>query len=370
MKIKTLTIALTLLLALSAGAQTATVKGILRNAPGESVYLNRAEGRSLIAIDTALVDAKGNFAFTVKTDKEQFLLLNTAKHKDAVVYLMIEPKDKITIELEYDSDIDYMRLLSGKGSKNIEVYHLFNEELYKSLTDYKKVKLELANPAISQARKQELNAQTQQMQNSRNEAIEKLLSQHSNVLISAFLVTYFEERSTDYIKLYESIANGLKKKYPDNEFVKNVVHKVETTIVPGGMAPEIAMKDPTGKERKLSDLRGKVVLIDFWASWCGPCRMENPNVVRLYKKYHDKGFDIYSVSLDKTRDKWLEAIQRDGLEWDNHVSDLNGWTSTGGATYGITSIPATVLVDREGRVIARNLRGPDLAKKLQEIFGE
>ena len=130
------------------------------------------------------------------------------------------------------------------------------------------------------------------------------------------------------------------------------------------------MKDPDGKIRKLSDLRGKIVMIDFWASWCRPCRMENPNVVRLYHRYHDKGFEIYSVSLDKQRDQWLLAIDQDNLVWPNHVSDLNGWTSSGGAAYGITSVPSTVLVDRQGRIIARNLRGQELENKLREIFGE
>jgi thiol-disulfide isomerase/thioredoxin len=101
-----------------------------------------------------------------------------------------------------------------------------------------------------------------------------------------------------------------------------------------------------------------VVLIDFWASWCRPCRAENPNVVRLYHTYKDKGFDIYSVSLDNSREKWLQAIDADGLVWDNHVSDLRGWTSSGGKTYGISSIPATVLIDRDGKVL--DMRSPKM----------
>ena len=167
------------------------------------------------------------------------------------------------------------------------------------------------------------------------------------------------------IELYETIGNSLKDRYKGNQFVQYVEEKLRTTIGAGRTAPEIEMKDPNGVTRKLSDLRGKVVMIDFWASWCSPCRAENPNVVRLYKKYHDKGFEIYSVSLDKTRDAWLRAIQQDGLEWTNHVSDLNGWTSSGGATYGIRSVPSTVLVDRDGKIIARNLRGQELANKLK-----
>ena len=110
-------------------------------------------------------------------------------------------------------------------------------------------------------------------------------------------------------------------------------------------------------------------MIDFWASWCRPCRMENPNVVKLYHQYHDQGFEIFSVSMDNSRDAWLKAIVDDGLVWSNHVSDLKGWTSSGGKTYGITSIPATVLIDRDGNIIARNLRGQALADKLEELFG-
>ena len=133
-------------------------------------------------------------------------------------------------------------------------------------------------------------------------------------------------------------------------------------------APEIAMSDPDGNTRRLSDLRGKVVLIDFWASWCGPCRRENPNVVKLYQKYHDQGFEIFSVSLDKDGNAWRNTIKADGLTWPNHVSDLQYWQSAAGRLYGISAIPATVLVDREGKIIARNLRGADLDRKLKEIF--
>ena len=126
--------------------------------------------------------------------------------------------------------------------------------------------------------------------------------------------------------------------------------------------------DSTGKIIKLSTLRGKVVLIDFWASWCGPCRKDNPHNVELYKKYNSKGFEIYGVSLDRDREKWLEAIKKDGLAW-THVSDLQYWKSEGAKTYGISAIPATVLLDRDGKIIAKKLRGPSLDEKLKEIFG-
>ena len=155
-----------------------------------------------------------------------------------------------------------------------------------------------------------------------------------------------------------------------NDFVKHVDQKVRSVIAAGTEAPDIVMTDRNGKERRLSDLRGKVVLIDFWASWCRPCRAENPNVVRIYNRYHDNGFEVFSVSLDNNRDAWLKAIEADGLVWENHVSDLRGWSSAGGRLYGVSSIPATVLVDRDGKVLARNLRGQQLEHKLREIFGQ
>lgn len=135
-------------------------------------------------------------------------------------------------------------------------------------------------------------------------------------------------------------------------------------------APEIVQADTTGKMRKLSDLKGKYVLLDFWASWCGPCRRENPNVVRLYNKYKPKGFEIFSVSLDQTRDRWIKAIQDDGLIWENHVSDLKYWSNEAARTYSVQSIPTTVLLDKSGTIIARNLRGESLEAKLKELMGE
>lgn len=173
-----------------------------------------------------------------------------------------------------------------------------------------------------------------------------------------------------------TVRDALTSKLQGNYFLDNLSDQIasmenqmrlENLLKPGTLAPEIALPNPNGEIIKLSDYRGDYVLIDFWASWCKPCRMENPNVVRMYNKYSEENFEIFGVSLDKNKEKWENAIAKDNLQWP-HVSDLKFWQSAAAQLYNVKSIPFTVLIDPTGKVIATKLRGAALEKKLDEIF--
>ncbi len=176
-----------------------------------------------------------------------------------------------------------------------------------------------------------------------------------------------EMRKSD---VYVDYANLFAEKFPNDKTVPEIQAVAESMkrLMVGSTAPDISNKTPEGGTLALSELRGQYVLLDFWASWCRPCRMENPNVVKAYNKYHKSGFEILGVSLDQKRDKWLQAIEQDGLPW-KHISDLGGWQSQPAAAYGISSIPATFLLDKDGVIIGKNLRGQALEAKLSELFG-
>lgn len=195
-----------------------------------------------------------------------------------------------------------------------------------------------------------------------------MVDNKSDLTAMMFLDNFAQDKA-----LQTEVITALHEKYPNHKLVSERWDKINTPAnrtAPGNIAPELAFKDPEGQVRKLSDLRGKVVLVDFWASWCGPCRRENPHVVAMYKKYHDKGFEVFSVSLDRDATAWKAAIAKDNLSWPNHVSDLKQWSSEAAKIYGVSSIPCTFLLDREGHILAKGLRGESLTDALRQIFGE
>jgi thiol-disulfide isomerase/thioredoxin len=329
------------------------------------LFLEQIQGNDIASIDSVQTDEKGNFSFKAQVKVKDFYRLKVSANN--TVFLVLDPKESI----KYIND----------GVLLQQEYKLEGSDESKLTLEIKAIRLGINNhrdslmKAINNAAPAE-RAQLQiSMEKGFNEFVGMQLEKARQIIqnnpdkIATITAAELLDPDQDFAS-YEKLANSLQKNYPESGFAKSFINRVEqmkATAV-GALAPEINLPTPDGKNIPLSSLRGKVVLIDFWASWCGPCRAENPNVVKLYQAKKDQGFDIYSVSLDKDKNAWIKAIEKDGLTWPSHVSDLGYWNSSVVKQYGFQGIPFTVLVDREGKIVAKGLRGQQLEEAVTEFL--
>lgn len=318
------------------------------------------------------IKLKSNYTFAKKITQSEPGFYRVNFYGKQGVILVLDRAD-VEVNVDGNSPTGFAEI---KGSPDLDLITEVKQLQARSQNAPELVPLQeqyaAAGQAKNEARMAEIYEQYMAAVNKYNDQIAAKLEQASPSLAAISLLQSGALQDKDrYLKTYIAIAEKLKSQWPDYSVSKNfiaLVDKLKATAI-GQVAPEISLPDPNGKIVPLSSLRGKYVLVDFWAKWCGPCRAENPNVVKAYNRFKDKGFTVYGVSLDRNKEDWLKAIQDDNLTW-THVSDLKFWASEAAKTYGISSIPFSLLIDPQGVIIAKNLqvRGLALHKKLEEVL--
>jgi peroxiredoxin len=374
------------LAAISCKSDFVKISGTLSNPlPGTYIYLDELKSNELKSIDSVKISSDGKFTFSKEVTQSSFYLLKS--NNNNFLTLLVEPGEKINLEAKSDSLSSPVSLTGSKGSELMNEYNHELRATVKKLTGLNERYMEnVDKPGLPQL-VASLDSLAQIYLNQINSYTKKYIDQNITSLVS-LVALYQQVAPSVYVlnpakdmKYFLKVDSSMFSLYPNYEpvmtlhdQVKELSAKMEagapsdSSSAAGTVAPEITLPTPEGDTISLSSTRGSIVLLDFWAAWCAPCRKENPNLVNAYNTYHRKGFQIFQVSLDKTREAWIKGIQDDHLDKWIHVSDVKYWNSVVVPLYKIESIPANFLLDREGHIIASNLRGERLEAKLAELF--
>ncbi len=360
----------------TATSQSRSITAQVDGGAGKTLYLDKFVSNQPVHVDSVLLDKEGKGVMKVPSMPLDFYSINFDGKNMLVV--LLDSAENLVFEAKMDS-LQQPKFV--EGSVNTSLMHSYFKE---------SMAFDKENQPLMERLKADRNdSAAMQRYIELNNAFTARSKDFINTHMSspAVLAALNRMNIQQDLPLFMAVRDSLRKTIPNSEYFagfrdevdrmeqqakagqlqEEQQAKLDNLIPVGSEAPDFSQASPEGKQIALKDLRGKVVLIDFWASWCRPCRMENPNVKKVYDRFHNKGFEILGVSLDKDKSAWTGAIKQDGLPW-KHVSDLAFWNNAVAQQYGVSSIPYTVLVDRDGKVLAKNLRGPALEAKLAEIF--
>ncbi len=361
-----------------------TVSGEIKNANGIKLFLEELQTNNIVVVDSVILNNEGNFSFEGQSEIVKFYALRTSPTN--YLTLIINPLDQIIINADGRDLARNPEIINSEESKAIlqlrthlelSVQKIDSLGLYYKSVIGTKEQFEIRDSLANVSR----NIIDNHIEFTKDFIVENINSLASLMaLYQQIAPRRYVLNPNEHLWYFNLVDSSLMSLYPQSEAVKNFHAQVEdikakthtatinhTDLDIGSVAPDIVLPNPDGDTISLSSFKGKYVLIDFWASWCRPCRVENPNLVRCNEKYNAKGFEIFQISLDKKREAWIEAIEKDQLHW-THVSDLQYWNSVPVKIYNVQGIPANFLIDRQGKIIAKNLRGDILEAKLSEIF--
>lgn len=349
------------------------IQGVWKNGAGKKVALVEKLDKQDLTLDSTIVAGDGTFSLKGELDKMKGLSLSHGGRLDNV-FIAGQP----VINVEVTNKIEKNRKGEDKEVSTATIDGGMEQQVYDELTTMYMTKticrlgfmLAMSQNRDDSLKLDSINKAFTEMINNLEVKMDQSLRDYNDVCATAYFVnsTLMSDLSFSKLKeVYDNLTDRVKKSSAGKEFKAGIDHLGQVNV--GGYAPDFTLATPDGKTVSLSQFRGKVLLLDFWATWCGPCLREMPNVIEIYKKYHSKGLEILGVSLDEenSADKWRQMIKDRGMNW-SHGSSLKGWDCPVARMFNVTAIPRMYIIDKDGKIIAQDLRGEALANKMAEIF--
>ncbi len=339
------------------------VEGKVTGADSGMVYLQKPEAGVWTKFDSTSMK-EGKFSFKGGVPSPQMVYISFKGMEVFIPFFLENSAIDLTVNIDsVDKSIVKGSTTHDTYKNYLDLASVIDSKMEAAYSEYK-VAME-KNDTVTM---QKMEATSEELDKEMKKAILDFAKANNTSVVAPYLImkNSYQFELPELVEVSATFDSTLKA----SEYYQKVTERVDILkrVEVGQPAVDFTMNDSLGNPVALSSLKGKILLVDFWASWCGPCRGENPNVVKAYQAYNKKGFDVLGVSFDKDREKWIKATKDDNLTW-THVSDLAGWANAAGKLYGVNSIPASVLLDANQVIIAKNLRGEDLMSKLAELLG-